>query len=59
MTTILNQFIAALQGRGVPETSGDDNLWTLAMLEAAIRSVQERRRVSIAEVFPPELRPAA
>jgi len=57
MTTILNQFIGALQGRGVPETSGDDNLWTLAMLEAAILSVREKRRVSIAEIFPPALRP--
>ncbi len=57
MSTILNQFIGALQGHGVPETSGDDNLWTLAMLEAAILSVREKRRVSITEIFPPALRP--
>ena len=57
MTTILNQFIGALQGRGEPETSGEDNLWTLAMVEAAILSVRENRRVSIAEIFPPGLRP--
>jgi len=56
MSTILNQFSAALHGRGVPETSGEDSLWTLAMLEAAILSVHEGRKVSIAEVFPLSMR---
>lgn len=57
MTTILNQFLDSLRGVGTPETSGDDNLWTLAMLEAAVLSVREGRRVTLAEVFPQALRP--
>lgn len=59
MATILSQFMEALQGRGVPETSGDDNLWTLAMLEASLLSARENRRVSIDEVFPAALRPSS
>ena len=52
MATILDQFLRALQ-RGAPaETSGENNLWTLAMLEAAILSAREGRKVSINEVFP-------
>ncbi len=57
MSTILGQFSDALQKGSVPETSGADNLWTLSILDAAILSVQEGRKVSIAEVFPPSLRP--
>jgi predicted dehydrogenase len=54
--SLLNQFRdAALHGR-VPETSAEDNLWTLAMVEASILSHREGRRVPIAEVFTAELR---
>jgi predicted dehydrogenase len=52
----LNEFHAAVtQGRR-PETSADDNLWTLAMVEASILSHAEGRKVRIDEVFPTHLR---
>jgi predicted dehydrogenase len=53
--SLLNQFRDALQGSDTAETAGADNIWTLAMVEAAKRSVGSGRRVAIAEVFPPEL----
>jgi predicted dehydrogenase len=54
--SLLNQFRdAVLHGR-VPETSADDNLWTLAMVEAGIVSHREGRKVPIADVFGPALR---
>lgn len=54
--SLLNQFRdAVLHGR-VPETSADDNLWTLAMVEASILSHREGRKVPIAEVFSSALR---
>jgi predicted dehydrogenase len=57
MATILDQFLGALQRNAPAETSGENNLWTLAMLEAAIVSAREGRRTSISEVFPPAMRP--
>jgi predicted dehydrogenase len=56
MATLLSQFIGVLQGRGTAETRGEDNLWTLAMLEAAVLSVREGRKVAISEVYPPSMR---
>jgi predicted dehydrogenase len=53
--SLLNQFHDALTRGQAPETCGADNLWTLAMVEAGMRSVREGRRVEIAEVFPPEM----
>jgi predicted dehydrogenase len=53
--SLLNQFRDALGGTGTAETAGVDNLWTLAMVEAARRSVRSERRVAIDEVFTPEL----
>ena len=41
-----------LQGK-LPETSGEDNLWTLAMVEASIRSDHDGRKVRIDEVLAP------
>ena len=55
MATILDQFRAAIERRAVPETHGEDNLWTLAMHEAAILSAEQRRKVALAEVFPPSM----
>jgi predicted dehydrogenase len=52
--SLLNQFRDALTCGQAPETSGADNLWTLAMVEASMRSAREGRRVEIAEVFAPE-----
>ena len=44
--SLLNQFRDAVQHGRVPETSADDNLWTLAMVEAGILSHREGRRVA-------------
>ncbi len=41
---------AVVAGRA-PETSGHDNVWTIAMVEAALRADRERRRVAVAEVL--------
>jgi predicted dehydrogenase/predicted AlkP superfamily phosphohydrolase/phosphomutase len=51
--SLLNQFREAVITGAAPETSGEDNLWTLAMVEAGILSVQQGRKVSISEVFSP------
>jgi hypothetical protein len=54
--SLLNQFRdAVLHGR-VPETSADDNLWTVAMVEASILSHREGRKVAISDVLDPVLR---
>jgi predicted dehydrogenase len=50
-TSLLNSLRDALLHGKKPETSGDDNIWTLAMVEAGIRSAQERRTVAIDEVL--------
>ena len=49
--SILNQFRDAVIQGSMPETSGEDNLWTLAMVEAGILSAREGRKVRIEEVF--------
>ena len=54
--SLLNQFRDALTQGKIPETSGQDNLWTLAMMEAGILSTLEGRKVEISEVFAPSLR---
>lgn len=51
--SLLNQFRDSVIKGEIPETSGEDNLWTLAMVEAGILSVQQGRKVSISEVFSP------
>jgi hypothetical protein len=51
MASILDQFRDAVEFGKPPETSGEDNLWTLAMLDAAILSARDRRKVAIDEVF--------
>jgi predicted dehydrogenase len=55
-TSLLDQFRDAVTQGRVPETSGCDNLWTIAMLETCLRSVGEGRRVEVAEVFSPAMR---
>jgi predicted dehydrogenase/predicted AlkP superfamily phosphohydrolase/phosphomutase len=55
--SLLNQFRDAVLIGKVPETSGEDNLWTLAMVEAGIRSTTENRKVQISEVFTPAKAP--
>jgi predicted dehydrogenase len=50
-TSLLNSLRDALLEGKKPETSGDDNIWTLAMVQAGMRSDQEQRTVSIQEVL--------
>jgi predicted dehydrogenase len=52
---LLNQFRDAVTQGIPPETSGKDNLWTLAMVEAGILAAREGRNVRIDEAFPPAL----
>ena len=59
MVAMLNQFQAAISGDDIPETSGADNLWTLAMFDAAVESVETERYVSIDDVLRSELRTRA
>jgi hypothetical protein len=50
-TSLLNSLRdAVLQGTSAA-TRGDDNIWTVAMVEAGKLSDQERRTVDIAEVY--------
>jgi len=51
--SLLNQFRDALVQGKIPETSGEDNLHTLAMVEASILSDRLGRTVRIDEVLPP------
>lgn len=53
--SLLNHLRDAVTQGTVPETSGEDNLWTIAMLEAGLQSAQEGRRVGIEEVFPTDM----
>jgi len=57
--SILNQFRDALTRNAEPETSGADNIWTLAMIEAAKLSQKEGRRARIDEVFSLEMQSRA
>ena len=59
MLSILNQFRAAIDSGSEPETSGADNLWTLAMFAAALESIQSGRYVSIEATFPVSLQARA
>ncbi len=49
--SLLNSLRDALLHGKQPETSGDDNIWTLAMVEAGKRSAAERRLVPIEEIL--------
>lgn len=55
MQSLLSQFRDAIQGRAEPETCGVDNLWTLAMYEAALQSTNSGKTISIESTFTPEL----
>jgi myo-inositol 2-dehydrogenase / D-chiro-inositol 1-dehydrogenase len=43
-------FIGAMQGKGAAEPSGEDGLMALALAEAALKSVAEKRTVLMSEV---------
>jgi predicted dehydrogenase len=44
---VIEDFVAAVRGGGVPETNGEDNLKSLAMVFGAIDSARLRQRVTI------------
>ncbi len=59
-TSLLDSLRDAVTRGAVPETSGTDNIWNVAMVEAGKRSDREGRTVKIDEVFrPSEMLPAA
>jgi len=58
-TSLLNQFRDAVLAGRRPETSADDNIWTLAMVEAGILSTREDRQVAIDEVFTSDMKALA
>ncbi|MBB4009823.1 putative dehydrogenase [Rhizobium taibaishanense] len=45
--SVLQSFIAAVEGGGAPETVGSDNINSLAMVFAAIESAQSGKRIDI------------
>ena len=45
------QLLCALEENREPEIGGQDNLKTMALVEACYRSVKEHRAVEIAEVM--------
>jgi predicted dehydrogenase len=47
----LEEFAAAVRGQGVPEVDGEKATLSLAVMRAGIRSAQEGRRVTIAEIL--------
>ena len=51
-TSLLNSLRDAVLAGTPAETRGEDNIWTVAMVEAARLSDQEGRTVEIAEVYP-------
>ena len=59
MRTLLTHFHRSIEGDFRPETSGEENLWTLAMYDAALRSATSGKFVSIDESFTPELKQRA
>ena len=44
-------LLRALEGNRQPETSGDDNLKTMALVDAAYRSAKEHRAVALREIM--------
>jgi predicted dehydrogenase len=50
MGSLLDQLQAAIISGEVPETHGDDNLWSLAMTEAVMVSDRSAQSVAIADV---------
>ena len=51
-TSLLNSLRDAVRHGTPGETRADDNIWTVAMVEAGMLSDRERRTVSLAEVLP-------
>ena len=53
-TSLLNALRDLVREGRVPETTGTDNIWNVAMLEAGKRSDREGRAVRISEVYSPD-----
>jgi predicted dehydrogenase len=51
----LAEFVHCLRTGARPDTEADRNILSLAMVEAAVRSSAEARRVDLAELLRPEL----
>lgn len=49
--TLLDQLSAAVRLKRLPETNGEDNLWTLSMVESAILSDKTGEVVEIADIL--------
>ena len=45
------QLLCALEDNAAPEISGDDNLHTMALVEACYRSAKEHRAIDLAEIL--------
>ena len=50
-TSLLNSLRDAVLDKKIPETAGEDNIWTVAMVQAGILSAKENRTVGINEVL--------
>jgi hypothetical protein len=50
MASLLDHLQAAIVSGEAPETHGDDNLWSLAMMEAVMLSDRSAQTVEIADV---------
>jgi len=59
MVAMLDQFRAAVSSGDTPETSGADNLWTLAMFDSAVKSAEKARYVSIDDVLNADMKARA
>ena len=49
----MSELMNAMEKRSEPETSGADNLQTMAVIEAAYRSLKERRSIAISDILEP------
>jgi predicted dehydrogenase len=49
----MSELMDAIDSGKKPKTNGDDNLKTMAIVEAGYRSLRERRCVPIAEAMEP------
>lgn len=50
-TSLLDSLRDAVEKGKVAETRGDDNIWTVAMVEAGQRSDREKRTIDLAEIY--------
>jgi predicted dehydrogenase len=48
---LLDQLVAAVMLKRLAETNGEDNLWTLAMIEAAMTSDKTGKVVNVADIL--------